>query len=253
MCTSVSPWSFISGMQMPWAQTLCDLSTYLSLHISACALVSACCSFLPSFCQRVSYGTSDSSTCTSLPLRRMAVCMHIYQAHTFADGGLTITVLYANLSLLLSAFGTSNPVCSQSCTEVSALRASTAFSAAFRTLWWCDTGSRRKWPDIHTCFLSTKITLRRAQWEFWANQPAALCLQRTNTVCAGPVGALFFLSGAGMNNSRACHNTPEWSFISSQHCHKVNNSGAIALCFLTCLAAHSVLPCPLVLCPTPFS
>lgn len=75
---------------------------------------------------------------------------------------------------------------------------------------------------------------------------------RTNRVCAGRVGALFFLSETGMNNSRACHNTPE-CFISSQHCRKINTSSAIALCFLTCLAAHSDVPCPLVLCPTPFS
>lgn len=128
-----------------------------------------------------------------------------------------------------------------------------AVSAGFRALRWCDTGSHRKWPDTHTCFLSTKITLRWAQWEFCADQPAALCLMRTNRVCAGRVGALFFLSETGMNNSRACHNTPEWCFISSQHCHKVNTSSAIALCFLTCLAAHSDVPCPLVLCPTPFS
>ena len=35
---------------------------------------------------------------------------------------------------------------------------------------------------------------------------------------------------------------PEWSLVSSQHCHKVNTSGAIALCFLACLAAHSDVP-----------
>jgi len=63
---------------MPWAQTLSDLSPYLSLHTSACALVSACCSFLPSFSQHVSHGTRDSPTCPSLPLTHTP-CMHAYR------------------------------------------------------------------------------------------------------------------------------------------------------------------------------
>lgn len=54
----------------------------------------------------------------------------------------------------------------------------------------------------------------------------------TNRECAGRAGALFFLSETGMNNSRACHNTPE-CFISSQHCHKINTSSATVLCFST--------------------
>lgn len=41
--------SSISGMQMPRALTACDLSPHLSLHTSAFALVSACCSFHPPF------------------------------------------------------------------------------------------------------------------------------------------------------------------------------------------------------------
>lgn len=54
-------------------------------------------------------------------------------------------------------------------------------------------------------------------------------------------GALFSLSETGMNNSRACHNTPKPCFISSQRCHKVNTSRAVALCFSVCLAARPLL------------
>lgn len=68
---------------MPWAQTLSDLSPYLSLHTSACALVSACCSFLPSFSQHVSHETWDSPSCPSLPLTHTA-CVHAYTQSTCA-------------------------------------------------------------------------------------------------------------------------------------------------------------------------
>lgn len=106
----------------------------------------------------------------------------------------------------------SNPVCSRPRAEVCTLRASTIC-----TLSLLDSGScggallEAVESDLKPtlAFLSTKITLKRAQLEFWADQPAALCLMRTNRVCAGWVGALFFLSETGMSNSRACHNTPE--------------------------------------------
>ncbi len=48
LCTPTASASSVSGMQMPWALTACDLSPHLSLHTSAFALVSACCSFHPS-------------------------------------------------------------------------------------------------------------------------------------------------------------------------------------------------------------
>lgn len=117
---------------MPWAQTLSDLSPYLSLHTSACALVSACCSFLPSFSQRVSHGTWDSPTCPSLPLTHARpACMHIHKVHARAETeGENIQLRSLSrcftLTLLLSALpGPNNPVCSRPCTEVCALRAST--------------------------------------------------------------------------------------------------------------------------------
>lgn len=66
---------------MPWAQTLRDLSPHLSFHTSACALVSACCSFLLSFSQCVSRGTWDSPTCPALPLAHMHARVHTH-THT---------------------------------------------------------------------------------------------------------------------------------------------------------------------------
>lgn len=66
---------------MPWAQTLRDLSPHLSFHTSACALVSACCSFLLSFSQCVSRGIWDSPTCPPLPLYTHAR-VHTYTQHT---------------------------------------------------------------------------------------------------------------------------------------------------------------------------
>lgn len=52
---------------MPWAQTGSDLSSHLSLHTTACALVSACCSFLPPLSQRVYHELWDSPACPCLP------------------------------------------------------------------------------------------------------------------------------------------------------------------------------------------
>lgn len=207
---------------MPWAQTLGDLSPHLSLHTSACALVSACCSFLPSFSQRVSPGTRDPPLHASpphLPLRAPCACTLMAYMHVQAAGASVQLRSLSRCSMLPSprqlCWGPNNPVCSRPCTEVSepgSVNNLRAVSAGFRTLRWCITASRRKWPDTHTCFLSTKITLRQARWEFQADRPAALCLRRTNRVCAGRVGALFFLSETGMNNSRACHNTPRVKF-----------------------------------------
>ncbi len=71
---------------MPWAQTLSDLSPYLSLHTSACALVSACCSFLPSFSQHVSRGTWDSPTCPSLPLPHTRMRIYTKNTHMQTEG-----------------------------------------------------------------------------------------------------------------------------------------------------------------------
>lgn len=118
-------------MQMPWAQTLCDLSPHLSFHTSACALVSACCSFLLSFSQCPSPGTQDSPTCPALPLAHMPVCIHIHKVHVHAyrrwqcSAALTAAKLGATVTLLLALLALSNPVCSQQSREVSALEAST--------------------------------------------------------------------------------------------------------------------------------
>lgn len=102
----------------------------------------------------------------------------------------------------------------------------------------CGVGSHRKWPDSHTRFLSTKIPVRWAGWESCAGQPAALCLMQANRECKKQAGALFSLSGTGMNNSGACHNTPEPCFTSPQRCHRVNTDRAVAFCFSVCLATR---------------
>lgn len=261
LSTSVSPWSFISGMQMPWAQTLRDLSPHLSLHTSACALVSACCSFLPSFSQRVSHGTWDSPTCPSLPLTHMLLCMQIHKLHAHAEGGwdysaaFTVAVLDATLTLILSAFlGPNNPVCSRPCT-VSAPWASTICTLSLLdsdhcggalleaiesdlipTLAFCQQrlhSDKRNGSSRQTNLL-LYVSCRQIQY---VQDGLELCFscQKQVWITAGPATT-----------------PPEWSLISSQHCHKINTSSAIALCFLTCLAAHSDVPCPLVLCPTPF-
>lgn len=141
---------------MPWAQTLCDLSPHLSLHTSACALVSACCSFLSSFSQRVSHGTQPPKP-PHLPLS--APCAHPY-VHAYAQStcmrtqregeysaALTVAGFDATFTLLLSGLlRPNNPVCSRPCTEVSELSVNNlhAVSAGFRTLCWCITGSHRK-------------------------------------------------------------------------------------------------------------
>lgn len=226
---------------MPWAQTHSDLSPHLSLHTSACALVSACCSFLPSFSQHVSLGTSDSPSCTFLPLTHMLVCMHITTVHV--HGGRRVRIFscvqcYLHLTV--------SPV--QRFLHFQRQQSGRCLNG-FRTLCRRITGSHRKWPDTHTCFLSSKITLRQAQWEFQADRPAALCLVQTNRVCAG---RLCFSCQKQLQRAAGPATTPpDWSFISSQRCHEINTSSAIALCLPTCLAAHSDVPCPLVLCPTP--
>lgn len=115
---------------MPWAQTLCDLSPHLSFHTSACALVSACCSFLLSFSQCVSPGTQDSPTCPALPPHtlthtRMSVCIHIYtkNMHT-EDEHIQLRSLLQRLMLLSALRGPNNSACSQPSAEVSAVGAS---------------------------------------------------------------------------------------------------------------------------------
>lgn len=207
---------------MPWAQTQWFISSFIFAHICLCPCV--CLLLIPLFFQPACLPWDPAFPPPHLPLSApythprvhaytqstckwaqrvwLFCCTHCYSA-------------WCSLHLATVSFaGANNPVCSRPCTEVSELSVNNlhAVSAGFRTLCWCITGSHRKWPDTHTCFLSTKITLRQAQWEFQADRPAALCLMRTNRVCAGRVGALFFLSETGMNNSRACHNTPRVKF-----------------------------------------
>lgn len=114
---------------MPWAQTLSDLSPYLSLHISACALVSACCSFLPSFCQHVSSGTEDSPTAPLCPLHiSLSSCIHTKYTDVQIEGeNIQLGSLLQRFMLPSSCYchllEPNNPVCSWTCTEVSALGA----------------------------------------------------------------------------------------------------------------------------------
>lgn len=103
---------------MPRAQTLCDLSPYLSLHISVCALVSACCSFLPSFSQHLSCGTEDSPTRPSVPSTRV-------RAHARARAARVISWAGRPARPLPPASGPNNPVRSRPRAQVRALRAST--------------------------------------------------------------------------------------------------------------------------------
>lgn len=248
---------------MPWAQTLSDLSPYLSLHTSACALVSACCSFLPSFSQHVSHGTRDSPTCPSVPLTHTLVCMHTHKVHARAGAGweysaaLTIAVFYATLTLLLSALlGPNNPACSRPCAEVSALRASTICTLPLLVSEHCG-------GALLEAIESDLIpTLAFCQQRLHSDERNGSSGQ-TNLLLYVSCGQIEYVQG-GLELCFSCQKQvwitagpattpPKWSFISSQHCHKVNTSSAIALCFLTCLAAHSDVPCPLVLCPTPLS
>lgn len=110
---------------MPWAQTLRDLSPHLSFHTSACALVSACCSFLLSFSQCVSPGTQDSPTCPALPLTHMSVCIHINtrNMHT-EDKYVQLHSLLQSLMLLSALPVPNNSACSQPSAEVSVAGAS---------------------------------------------------------------------------------------------------------------------------------
>lgn len=235
----------VLGSDSPWF-----ISLFIFAHICLCPCV--CLLLIPPFFQPACllWDRGLPHMPPSGPHTCLCTCV---RAHMHTESGTN------QLGSLLPCFiqpspcyckllGSNNPVCSRLCTRVSALRALIICmsSLLFSEHWWCNTGSHRKWPDIHTCFLSTRITLRWARWEFWADQPAALCLMQTNRVCAGQAGALFFLSEKGMKNSRACHNTPQWSIISSQHCHKVNTSSAVALCFLTCLAVRSAVAHSLV-------
>lgn len=145
--------------------------------------------------------------------------------------------------------GPDNPVCSRPCTEVSALRVSTICthcgsalleaieSDLIPTLAFCQ--QRLHSDKRNGCSGQTNLLLYVSCGQIeYVQDGLELCFscQKQVWITAGPATT-----------------PPEWSFISSQHCHKVNTSSAIALCSLTCLAAHSDVPCPLVLCPTPFS
>lgn len=191
------------------------------------------------------------------------LCAYIYTNHMHMQhwgweysAAFTVAVLDATLTLLLSALvGPNNPVCSRPCTEVSALWASTICTLSLLdseycggalveaiesdlipTLAFCQQrlhSDKRNGSSRQTNLL-LYVTCRQIEY---VQDGLELCFscQKQVWITAGPATT-----------------PPEWSFISSQHCHKINTSSAIALCFLTCLAAHSDVPCPLVLCPTPF-
>lgn len=190
------------------------------------------------------------------------VCMHIHKAHAHADrgweysAGLAAAVLDATLTLLLSALlGPNNPVCSRPCTEVSALRASTICTLSLLDSEHCG-------GALLEAIESDLIpTLAFCQQRLHSDERNGSSWQ-TNLLLYVSCGQIEYVQD-GLELCFSCQKQvwitagpattpPEWSFISSQHCHKVNTSSAIALCFLECLAAHSDVPCPLVLCPTPF-
>lgn len=218
---------------MPRAETHCDLSPYLSLHISVCALVAACCSFLPSCTQRRSYGNQDPPP--PLAPRRPFTRRHM---HMCAQAARVISWAGA----LSPALGPTNPVCSGACAGPCAqgINNPRTLSAAFRALRWCETIESDLIPTLAFC--QQRLRSDEHDGSPALARPAGLCLMQTNRECKKQAGALFSLSEAGMNNSRACHNTPQPCFISSKRCHKVNTSRAIALSFSPRLAARPLLP-----------
>lgn len=202
---------------MPQAQTLCDLSPHLSFHTSACALVSACCSFLLSFSQRVSRGTWDSPTCPALPLTHVLVCMHIYTKRMHMqteDENIQLHCEYdAALTLLPSLLpGLNNPVCSRPSAEVCALRASAICTVSLLDSEHCGGALLEATEsDLIPTLAFCQQRLHSDERNGSPGQTNLLLYVSCGQirVCAGRVGALFFLSETGMNNSRACHNTPE--------------------------------------------
>lgn len=166
-------------------------------------------------------------------------------------------MLDAILTLLVSALlGPNNPVCSRPCTEVSGLRASTICTLSLLDSEHCG-------GALLEAIESDLIpALAFCQQRLYSDERNGSSGQ-TNLLLYVSHGQIEYVQD-GLELCFSCQKQvwvtagpattpPEWSFISSQHCHKVNTSSAIALCFLACLAAHSDVPCPLVLCPTPFS
>lgn len=200
---------------------------FIFAHICLCPCV--CLLLIPPFFQPP-VGPRTPPLAPRCPLRAH---MHM---HAWPAGVIT----WAGRSgALCPALGPNNPVCSWP--HVCALRTSTSSTHSLLLPERSGVGSHRKWPDSHTCFLSTEIPVRWAGWESRVGQPAALCSMEANRECKKQAGALFSLSETSMNNSGACHNTPEPCFISSQRCHKVNTSRAVAFYFSVCLAARPLL------------
>lgn len=114
------------------AQTHCDLSPYLSLHISVCALVSACCSFLPSCTQRRSSGTQDPPPPPTTALLHMHTCARA-----------------ASNQLLPPASGRANPVGSGP--RAQGINNLHALSAAPGAPGWCETIESDLIPTLAFC------------------------------------------------------------------------------------------------------
>lgn len=87
------------------SQTLRDLSSYLSLHISVCALASACCSFLPP--PQPPVGSRTPPLAPHCPLHA--------RTHTRAQAAGVITQAGPtdHSDALATASGPNNPVCSR--------------------------------------------------------------------------------------------------------------------------------------------
>lgn len=137
--------------------------------------------------------------------------------------------------LLPASLGPNNPVCSRPCTENSALGASTICTLSrlasehcggalleaiesdlIPTLAFCQ--QRLHSDERNGSFGQTDLLLYVSCGQIeYVQVGLELCFscQKQVWITAGPATT-----------------PPEWSFISSQHCHKVNTSSAIAPCFL---------------------
>lgn len=179
------------------SQTLRDLSSYLSLHISVCALASACCSFLPP--PQPPVGSRTPPLAPHCPLHA--------RTHTRAQAAGVITRAGPtdHSDALATASGPNNPVCSRPRSPVCAPGGVDEPYAPppHPPLPECRCFGRR--PD-------GPINRDRSQVSRTGVQPAALRLTQANRECKTQAGALFSLSEPGMNNSGACHNTPPAMF-----------------------------------------
>lgn len=115
---------------MPCAQTLSDLSPYLSLLTSACALV--CLLLIPPLFQQayLPWDLGLPHLSLSAPYTHAScACIYTKYVHMQTEGETvrprSLSQCFSLTVVLSALLGPNNPVSSRPCTEVSALRAST--------------------------------------------------------------------------------------------------------------------------------